>query len=413
MKSDSKSSEAKLQNSEELIPVGRFSESDLMIMSENANQVKHFIGTIEIPEIARGTACLMEDGKILTCLHNILDYSVLDSGRAELINFEANDVSVYFVKDDTIHKYKVRNAPITGLDKLKAEGAKAWCFDYALLETDGNPVVDLGGGFKPDQTNHFGSAFNAEPSRTLAISGPFATLTEEGELKFHRFSSISANQAAESSFYQITQAGDHPSASGFSGMGIVGIGNGYKEDTLYAIHSYRDNQDQQTGAKISEIRSSMRDKIRAADDSRLDPYVIHTLQNWYEVLTTAKINLDHSITRGRVIDFDEAVEILRKGGNIAGDSRKEVTGPANKAWGKTIADPAHTPLGWPHLHHHQRASSGHALYPGEVQRKEMAEKERQAKLAEQQRLKQIAESQAERIKKKRESQDSDKEKGGR
>ncbi len=277
-----------------------------------------------------------------------------------------------------------------------------------------------------------GSVHNAEPARTLAISGPFATLTEEGGVKFRRFTSLSANQAAESSLYQITQAGDHPSAPGFSGMGIVGIGNGYKADTLYAIHSYRDNQGQQTGAKFSEILSSMRDGIRAADDSRLDPYVVHTLKNWYEILTTAKRAMDGSITRGREeISFDEAVEILKKGGDIAGDSRAEVEAPAKKAWGKLL-QPAHTaphtPKGWPHAHHHLHTPTqypGHAFYPGPLQRAEMAAKERQDKLVEQQRLKQIAEakakktpsdnaeSKAERVKKEREDKDSGNEKGGR
>ncbi len=40
MKSHSKSSEFRSQNLEDLIPVGRFSDSDLMIMNAAANQVK-------------------------------------------------------------------------------------------------------------------------------------------------------------------------------------------------------------------------------------------------------------------------------------------------------------------------------------------------------------------------------------
>jgi hypothetical protein len=382
------------RGNEDLIPVGRAkSPEQLSLMTSAANRVKHYIGTIEIPGIARGTACLLENGKILTCLHNILDYDALDERRAQLIDFKKHDVSVYFVKDDHIYKYRINSAPVTGLNKLKALGARAWCFDYALLEAEVNPTHDLGGGFKPDKTNHFGSAFVTDPRYTLAVSGPFITTTKEG-LKFHRFASLSENQAAQDGPYHVTQAGDHPSAPGFSGMGIVPIDRNYPIDTLYAIHSYRDNQGQQSGAKVSEIRSSMRDEVVAAEDSRLDLDLIRALKKWYEVLTKAKLNLDHSVTKGEVISFDEAVAILTKGGNITGDSKKEVTSPAYKAWGGSIADPAHTPLGWPHLHHPQRAISGHALYPGPAQRAEIAERERQAKLAEERRLRQIAEAAA-------------------
>jgi hypothetical protein len=203
-------------------------------------------------------------------------------------------------------------------------------------------------------------------------------------------------------------------------MGIVPIDDSYSVDTLYAIHSYRDNQDQQSGAKISEIRSSISSNVSASTSTTLDLSVIDIIKHWYERLTTAKRNMDGSITRGKdEISFPEAVKILRQGGDIAGDNKKEVEGPANKAWGKTITDQPHQPLGWPHLHHHQRLSSGHAFYPGEVQRKEIAAKERAAKLAEERRQKQIAdakaekrESKTEQIQKEREDKDSDKS-GGR
>ncbi|MBU6339491.1 MAG: hypothetical protein KGQ36_05950 [Rickettsiales bacterium] len=431
-----------LSNSENLIAVGNsYSTRQLSLMDSTANDVKHYIGTIEIPGIARGTACLLKSGKILTCLHNILDYGALDEGKAQLIDFRDHDVSVYFVKDDNIYKYKINSAPVTGLNKLKTQGARAWCFDYALLETEGNPVRDLGGGFTPDQTDHFGSASVTDPTQTLAISGPFVTRTAEGEIKFHRFASLSNNQAAESGPYHITQGGEHPSAPGFSGMGIIPIDRDYSIDTLYAIHSYRDNQGQQTGAKISEISSAMGDSFSAVDDSRLDPYVIHTLNNWYETLRIAIINPDRSVSPGNVIDFEDAVQIVMSGkGNYLSDlkgraeSKEEVMRPmkeAVKREGKYAFDqiqddsiphnPGHKKE-LPHLHHpsHGTAQGNpvHAIYDtGYWQRKALEEQEKKRKddenrkrqldatKARDEKLKEEAESKATKIKKEQEEKE--------
>ena len=359
-----------LNNREGLLAVGDSYPSDQKSsMISAAKQVRHYIGTIEIPGIARGTGCLLEDGRILTCLHNILDYDALDERKAELIDFEAHDVAVYFVKDDEIFRYKINSAPVTGINHLKASQLSSWCFDYAFLETEGNPVRDLGGGFKLDQTNHFGSAFASDPAQTLAISGPFIKMTEDGNLKAYRYVSLSENQAAQSQYYHITQAGDHPSAPGFSGMGMVPVDSSYSVDTLYAIHSYRDNQGQQTGAKISEIRSSMRDKIIARDDARLDPHVINILKNWYETLMEATINSNRSVSPGNVINFEQAVQMILSGhGNYLSDivgrteSRAEARGPMEEAVrrkGGTVGaiidhstphNPGHKQE-LPHLHH--------------------------------------------------------------
>lgn len=428
-------------NREKLLAVGDYSSAQKSLISSTAKQVRHYIGTIEIPGIARGTACLLEDGRILTCLHNILDYDKLTSQRAELIDFDAHDVSVSFVKDDNIYSYKINSSPINGLNNLKTYGAKAWCFDYAFLETEGNPVRDLGGGFKLDQTNHFGLAFASDPAQTLAISGPFVTRTEEGEIKFHRYVSLSENQAAQSQYYHIPQTGNHPSAPGFSGMGMIPIDRSYSIDTLYAIHSYRDNQNQQSGAKISEILSSMRDNVPDTNVT-LDPFVIHTLQNWYERLTTATINRDGSVTRGRTVTIAEAVQILgNRVGDIAADNASEAKEVAEK-WSGSDGKPIHhgihvnAPKGQPHYHHafHDADSynyPGHIFHPTEAAQQasnkaaqeagwkakvEAAKLKREAKEKEAQAKKNSSttkpESMVEEIRKKQEDKDSDKS-GGR
>jgi hypothetical protein len=375
--------------------IGNYSLEQKSLIVSTTKEVRHYIGTLEITGIARGTVCLLEDGRILTCLHNILDYGALNERKAELIDFEAYDVSVYFVKDDKIFKYKINSAPITGINHLRAKGVNSWCFDYAFLELEGNPVLDIGGGLKLDKTTHFGQASVTDPAKTLAISGPFIQIAEDGKLKAYRYVSLSENQLAAGSFYNIAQGGDHPSAPGFSGMGIVGVGHGYKSDTLYALHSYRDNQHQQGGVKISEILISVRQNVSASRSSFLDHVVVDLIQDWFERLTTAKRNANGSVTRGKnEISFDEAVKILLQGGDIAGDNKAEAAAPARKAWGRIITDQPHQPLGWPHHHHHQRASTGHAFYPGDVQRKEMAAKEQKVKEQEERRQKQIADTQA-------------------
>jgi len=384
-----------LNSGEKLILVG--GNVDSVRQLPQITSSNPYVGTIEIPGIAKGTACLMSNGKILTCLHNILDYNALETGKVELIDFKKYEVSVYFVKDQNIYKYRINDAIKTGLNKLGADGFRASCFDYALLEPRGNPVEDLGGGLKADQTN-YSSPFSKEPADTLAISGPFITMSAGGEIKFHRYISLSENAAANAgpSFSFIAQSGNHPSAPGFSGMAIVPAD---KIDTLYAIHSLRDNQGVQGGQKISEIRNSMRDNIPAFDNLRLDPSSIAILKSWYEVLTTATRRMDGSVDRGKEIDFDTAVSILQKGGDIAGDNRAEVEAPSKEAWkGKPMVHAIpHKPKGQPHLHHPDHTEyqhPGHAFYPGPVQKKEMAEKAKQAKIDEERRQKQIAETKA-------------------
>lgn len=354
---------------EEMIPVGSYSTSQLGgMMLPRAKVIKDYVGTIEIPGIAKGTACLLENGKILTCLHNILDYDALAGGRAQTIDFSRHDVSVYFVKNGNIYQYRINEAVTTGLDKLKAYGTRAMCFDYALLTTEGSPASDLGGGLKPDKTDHWGSAFVSDPASTLAVSGPFLTKIAGG-FQIHRFVSLANNEAASSTYYHITQSGEHPSAPGFSGMAIVPATT--MDNTLYAIHSYRDHQGQQNGTKISEIRSAMKDEVAEVSGSGLDTYVYKALTNWYEVLTQATRKLDGSVRRDAGINFYEAVEILRRGGDIAGDSRKEAKSVSHEAWGthgKLVRHDVHTdtPKGQPHFHHplHTEGSyPGHAFYP--------------------------------------------------
>ena len=421
-----------LRNREKLIQIGNFeSPVHTEVMGQRADQVKHYIGTIDIPGIAKGTACLLKNGKVLTCLHNIMDYNALDKGRAELIDFKKHNVSLYFVKDGNIHEYKVTAAPVNGLNKLKSEGSKAWCFDYALLETDRDPTLELGGGFTADKTDHFGSASVTDPARTLAISGPFVSLSKTGEMEFHRFASLSSNQAAQGGFYHITQSGNHPSAPGFSGMGIVPIDRNYSIDTLYAIHSYRDNQATQTGAKISEIRSSIRNDTPSNDNSRLSPHVIHTLNNWYEALRSATINSDRSVSAGAVITFEQAVQIALTGrGNYLSDlkdreaSRKEARGPIEEAVRReggsisgiiddsTPHNPGHKKE-LPHLHPPSR--SIHAFYDTtywqkkaiaeqEAKRKadEIRRKQLEATKARDENIRKEEESKAEQIRKQRE-----------
>lgn len=430
-----------LNNREGLLAVGDSYPSDQKSsMISAAKQVRHYIGTIEIPGIARGTACLLEDGRILTCLHNILDYGALDDGKAELIDFEKSDASVYFVKNDEIFKYKINAAPVTGINHLRANQLSSWCFDYAFLETGGDPVGDLGRGFKLDKTNHFGSAFVSDPAQTLAISGPFIKRAEDGSLKAYRYVSLSENQASEGGLYHITQAGDHPSAPGFSGMGIVPIDGSYSIDTLYAIHSYRDNQGQQTGAKISEIRSSMMDRVAVRDGARLDPTVIDILKSWYETLREAIINSDRSVSAGREISFEEAVQMILTGRDNymsdlknAGKSYQEARAPMEEAVrregkysiSQIQTDPPHNPghkKELPHIHHPSHGTPGGSTMHGffdtgywqrkaveEQQAKKAADENRKkqldAKKARDAKLKEEEESKAAKIKKEREEKE--------
>ncbi len=384
-----------LSNREGLFAVGdSYSSAQKSSMISAAKQVRHYIGTIEIPGIARGTACLLEDGKVLTCLHNILDYAALDEGRVELIDFERSDASVYFVKDHEIFKYKISAAPVTGINHLRANQLSSWCFDYAFLETKGDPIGDLGGGFKLDKTNHFGSAFVSDPAQTLAISGPFIKRAADGSLKAYRYASLSENQAAEGGFYHITQAGDHPSVPGFSGMGIVPIDGNYSIDTLYAIHSYRDNKGQQTGAKISEIRSSvaMADRMVVRDDARLNQAAVGILKSWYEIYITAKTNRAiGSVTKHEenVILFDEALHLLRTTKtDIFSDSKQESKDLAD-AWsgsdGKSIhhSQERNKPLSKPHYHHalHDQDSErypNHIFYPTQDEQQSKNKADRKA-----------------------------------
>ncbi len=366
---------------ETLITVGDYSVTQVeTMMIPCVESIKKYVGAIEIPGIAMGTVCLLENGTILTCLHNILDYNKLSKGKAELIDFSKYDVSVYFVKDGDIYKYKIKETLDSGLDTLKNQGMHAMCFDYALLGANGDPVRDLGGGFKPDQTDYFSSLLASDPASTVAISGPFVTKTDKG-IQFHRFISLANNKAAESKLYHITQSGNHPSAPGFSGMAIVPATE--RNNTLYAIHSYRDNQGQQNGTKISEIRSAMRTSVAADADYQLNREVYDILTSWHEVLTQAERKMDGTIKRGAQITFEEAVAILKGRGDIAGDSRKEVEGPAKSAWGafgKLIRHDVHsgTPKGQPHFHHPlhtDTAYPGHAFYPSASQQTEKLKKE--------------------------------------
>jgi hypothetical protein len=283
------------------------------LMMDASKKVRCFVGTIEIPGIARGAACLLQNGQIITCLHNILDYSVLHQGKAELLDFSTNKISVYFVKDGNIFSYKIKHSPVNGLKHLKHYGANSWCFDYAFLDVEGNPVNDIGGGFKLDKTDHFGTAALTDPQKTLAISGPFIHEMEDGRLRCYRYISLSENQAAHSAFYNITQEGNHPTAPGFSGIGITPFNEGYASDTLYAMHSYRDQKLQQTGAKVSEILSSVRNSVIPNADARIDPWVINNLQNWYERYTIAIIRkATGQVTRSREVSFQEALVLLQK-----------------------------------------------------------------------------------------------------
>lgn len=439
-----------LSNREELVAIGGgYSSSQESSILSVAQQIRHYVGTIEIPGIARGTACLLEGGIILTCLHNVLDYGALDEGRAKLIDFEKSDASVYFVKDDKIFKYKINAALSTGINHLRANQLSS-CFDYAFLELEGNPAADLGGGFKSDKTNHLSLASVSDPMQTLAVSGPFIERTEDGILKAYRYFSLSENQAAQGGVYHIAPTGDHPSAPGFSGMAMVPIDRNYSIDTLYAIHSYRDNQGQQTSAKISEIRNSVIDMVMAEDDARLDPTVIDILKSWYETLREAIINSDRSVSAGREISFEEAVQIILTGnGDYLSDiksesknpkemyqselsSRKEVLGPmkeALKRTGKKATDfiddnPPHNPghkKELPHLHYPERNTPQgkvHAFYgTGYWQRKAAEEQEAKriadenrkrqldAKKARDAKLKEEEESKAAKIKKEQEEKE--------
>ena len=103
MKSDSKAGEVGSQSLEELIPVGRFSESDSRLIASAANQVKNFIGTIEIYGIARGTACLMENGKII-CRAKYLIKILSAGNNVELSNHNTTYLSNCQIFDNIKHE---------------------------------------------------------------------------------------------------------------------------------------------------------------------------------------------------------------------------------------------------------------------------------------------------------------------
>lgn len=359
----------KLTGDETIIGLGEYNHSQWRdIILPRTNSIKHCVGTIDIPGIARGTACLLENGQILTCLHNILNYEVSKTGRLELVNPTENDIFVHFEKNGNLYKYKVTDIHNSGLDKLRAYGSRAICFDYALLSTDRNPLLDLGSGLKPDCVDHFSSACVTDPSRTLAVSGPYLTTAPDGRINVQRYVSLSDNEAGLSTQYHYGQVGTHPTAPGFSGLAIVPITD--RSLSLYALHSYRDSMGTQGGVKISEINHSMRSGVVGGYYAH-NPYILPMLENWYEVLTKAKRELNGSVTRGAVIDFDEAVKILRSRGDIMGDSRGEVEKPAKAAWGGVLRHDKHLLRGLPHLHHPEhtdRKYPGHAFYPGAAPR---------------------------------------------
>lgn len=352
------------------VALGEFTRSQARdIMLPRAQSIEHCVGTIDIPGVARGTACLLNDGRILTCLHNILDYQAADEGRLELIDLTKKDVFVYFEKDSNLYQYKVSGVHTSGLDKLRAYGSRAICFDYAILGTDRNPVLDLGSGLVPDNVDHFSPAYATDPAKTLAVSGPYLTTSPDGKINVQRYISLSRNEAGLSTQYHYDQVGYHPTAPGFSGQAMVSVSG--RSPSLYAIHSYRNSSGVQGGVKICEINHSIRSGV-APGYYAADPYVFDMLHNWYEVLRKAKKEIGGSVTPGVEIDFNEAVKILTAGGDIIGDSRKEVERPAKKAWGGVLRHDPHFERGLPHLHHPDHAPgwhNGHAFYPGAAARR--------------------------------------------
>lgn len=201
-----------------------------------------YIGLLE-SEITTATACLLEDGRVLTVLHAICD---LETEQFIL----PTEITVTFVFNGQAYTYIVADVVNHGLSALKAGASQ---FDYATLILKGNPCADLGGGLKLDMTDHFGGMSGGqEPQQTLAISAPIFGYDEEGLIPMvTQYVSVSQVQN-NNNYFSFHQEATHPTAPGFSGQAILRMDSG----ELYALHRGRESS-HNTGIKICEYLASV------------------------------------------------------------------------------------------------------------------------------------------------------------
>lgn len=345
----------------ERIPTIKFENSVQPMIERN----KKFVGTLDIPGIARGTVCLLNNGQVMTCLHVVLDYNELRSGRLNTHDLNRLGATVTFVDAGKIYEYPVTGVDHSGIDKLRSSGTRALSFDFASLTIKGNPTSDLKGGLNPDIAHSMGNMMMTDPLETIAISGPMLFQTNRG-VTCERTVSISENQSAQGSYYSYAQTGSHFGCKSLSGQAVLPLTKSLNS-SLYALHSYHDViNENRTGVKISEYWFDRNFPPLQRTRYQVDRSLIDMLMD-YEVLQIATRKMDGSVVLGKEVTQSEARAILEKGGDIAGGNVKEAKSAAPPSWGKVIKHQSHLPKGMPHFHHSQHTASshpGHIFYPG-------------------------------------------------
>jgi hypothetical protein len=337
-----------------------------------------YVGTIILSNGDIGTACLLKDGRVLTCLHVILDYeSSAQKRNLKIIDFSTAPAVIVFTKNSKVYCYNIRAIGDSGFNTFYncSASTPASFYDYAFLTIDGNALDDLGGGFTLDPASHFSSAFVTDPTKTLAISGPRVAHNEDGQLYYVRHCSCAENAAAQGGYYCYQQLGNHYAAEGFSGQAILPIGVGsylVGNSILYALHSYLDRRaNQRAGIKISEF---IRETARQLQPETQKPgelynnFLTQLMQIIEpEVLRKASVNkLTGAVTPGEIVDTKTAIELsTNDSSDIIADKQSEARKLGKIVWGQygdLIGPEQHQATGKPHFHDADRYAYSHIFF---------------------------------------------------
>ena len=332
-----------------------------------------FVGTIVLANGCVGTACLLKDGTILTCLHVILDYEfLLKTERLKELDFSQCSGIVFFVKKQKIYTYSIESINHSSFGYFTTKSLVPISgYDYAVLNISGNPTKELDGFFEFDPIQHRSTANGDEPLRTLAISGPQLS-KQGGVFTSDRYCSVSANVSAQGEHYHLNQEAEHFAVQGLSGQavlpietgGIYGVGN----SILYAIHSALDYASgTRVGIKISEYlyyRSQEPIPSYSGYASPADIFFSEFNRFRMEVLRRADVNfITGKVTPGEEITLEKAIALLQAdSADIIADTKKEAQNVGYKAWGKLVRDDKHQTTGKPHFHDIGRTYKKHVFY---------------------------------------------------
>lgn len=340
-----------------------------------------YVGTIILNDGSRGTACLLENNTMMTCLHVVLDYAALIRSKGaspKLIDFTVPNGIVIFAKDSRLYQYNIIGVKKSGLENFinSDVSAPASSYDYAVLQLDGNPNADLEGCFTLDPIDHFATAYASDPRHTLAISGPEIRVNDGGNIEINHFCSIAENLAAGGGNYHYQQIGNHYAVPGLSGQAILPMdptqGYPFGNSVLYAIHAYFDPRtESRIGVKIS-------DSLRF-HQVRHDGYRGETvyLRFWNILNSSITPEVLRSVVRvhahgsgyvepGAIINEQRAISLLRRGESIVADTKSEAKNIGELAFGKLTKAEDHressAPCGLPHFHDARRAYKSHVFF---------------------------------------------------